>query len=488
MGTVGLFSIDLSKEEKGLLWALWEVFRRKETGRLTIKTHSSSRSDLTKEIWFLAGEPMAIKSNWSQDSLRYFGVHHAEESEKNLAKLWSELDSLVNIDFFAQEVLKRGVMNPLELQSFLQRFFRERLFNALNLRRGSVSFVPEEAAGIASEVVRLEKPFEIELWKQILIRFDAPYCKSLFAKFSGKEFLIDCDFPLSLDPKELRVWNQMRSKNLSVNSLDGLALQLLMVAHEFNLVNWGGGSFTKLESDLESLIKKFEKANAFEVLSVNEQTSDAEVKAKYLEYIKKYHPDRIAPNLPDQIRSLAEQIMSQVNEAFSILSDSSKKQELLDQIELERRGGIEGITQRLKAESAFDEARRLLSKKSYPAALKILEGPCAPLAADLDYQVELSFAQYMMQKNTKLDSSSLRLKLNQLLDQIIRERSDYVSAYYYKALLYKLDSQTEKALEYFDEVLRKNPQHQDAAAEARLLRMRKTNETPEKKSWFRKKT
>ncbi len=484
-----MFSIDLSKEERGLLWGFWEVLKQKETGRLVLKTSSSSRAELTKEIWFLSGEPMAVKSNWAQDSLRFFGGHHLLESEKSLSSLWSNLEAISHLNSFAQEVLKQGLLNPMDLQSFLHRYFRERLFNALSLRRGSLIFETMDSKQIPAEVVRLEKPFLMELWKQVLLRLDVPYCKSRFARHLRRSFRIKSDLPFNLDPKELRVWNQMKSKQQPVSELEEQAIQLLMVAHEFDLIEWEADPVSKLESELKDLIQRFEKATPFEILRVKQDAQAEEIKASHLEYIKKFHPDRISIHHREDLRSLAEQVMSQVNEAFSILSDPIKRQDLIDEIELKKLGGVEGITKRLEAEAAFEEARRLMSRKSYSAALKILENSCVVFKNDLEYRVELEFARYILKKDADETMKPNSKNLHQLLDQCMQEFASYESAYYYKALLYRFESENEKAVEFFQALLKRNPQHQGAILELRSLQLKANNpQDPSRTSWFRKKT
>jgi curved DNA-binding protein CbpA len=62
--------------------------------------------------------------------------------------------------------------------------------------------------------------------------------------------------------------------------------------------------------------------NYYEILEVNEDASDAEIKKAYRLLSKKYHPD-VNPEGAERFKNIAE--------AYSVLSDPNKKQEYLAQ-------------------------------------------------------------------------------------------------------------------------------------------------------------
>ena len=59
--------------------------------------------------------------------------------------------------------------------------------------------------------------------------------------------------------------------------------------------------------------------NYYEILSVNENATQSEIKKAYIKLAKKYHPDSSKENTED--------MMTQVNEAYAVLSDPQKKEE-----------------------------------------------------------------------------------------------------------------------------------------------------------------
>jgi curved DNA-binding protein CbpA len=64
----------------------------------------------------------------------------------------------------------------------------------------------------------------------------------------------------------------------------------------------------------------------YTILNVKETASSAEIKTAYRDLIRQVHPDTIA-NLGPYLRNIAEDKAKEINEAYSILSDSSKRRD-----------------------------------------------------------------------------------------------------------------------------------------------------------------
>ena len=62
----------------------------------------------------------------------------------------------------------------------------------------------------------------------------------------------------------------------------------------------------------------------YEVLGVRPDASDEEIKSKYRELVKMYHPDKHANN---PLQSLAEQKMKEINEAYEVLGSPEKRRQ-----------------------------------------------------------------------------------------------------------------------------------------------------------------
>ena len=74
----------------------------------------------------------------------------------------------------------------------------------------------------------------------------------------------------------------------------------------------------------------------YTVLNLKETASPAEVKTAYRDLIRQVHPDTIA-NLAPYLRKIAEDKAKEINEAYSVLSNSSKRRDYDDQLAAYRR-------------------------------------------------------------------------------------------------------------------------------------------------------
>lgn len=61
--------------------------------------------------------------------------------------------------------------------------------------------------------------------------------------------------------------------------------------------------------------------NPYEVLGVSESATDKEIRAAYLELVKKYHPDRYTDS---PLHDLADEKMKEINEAYELIQKQRK--------------------------------------------------------------------------------------------------------------------------------------------------------------------
>lgn len=66
--------------------------------------------------------------------------------------------------------------------------------------------------------------------------------------------------------------------------------------------------------------------NLYEILGVSNTATKEEIKKKYRECAKKFHPDKFA-TASDIEKQKAEKIFTQINNAYSVLSDDEKRKE-----------------------------------------------------------------------------------------------------------------------------------------------------------------
>ena len=76
-------------------------------------------------------------------------------------------------------------------------------------------------------------------------------------------------------------------------------------------------------NDAKNQAEKARKRNYYEILGIDRNASEHEIKKAYKKMAMKYHPDRNAES--EETKKMAEKKFIDVNDAYSVLSDPKKK-------------------------------------------------------------------------------------------------------------------------------------------------------------------
>ncbi len=123
--------------------------------------------------------------------------------------------------------------------------------------------------------------------------------------------------------------------------------------------------FQKRISRLKRLVSESAQRDHFQVLGVNPQTMERDISKNYMELAKNFHPDRLDPGVPEELRRLTEQYFTRITQAYEVLKDNRKKADYAREL---RVGSAEKI---LLNESLFEQAQTYLRKGKYQTALDI---------------------------------------------------------------------------------------------------------------------
>ncbi len=106
---------------------------------------------------------------------------------------------------------------------------------------------------------------------------------------------------------------------------------------------------------LEEMLRKFEVANLYEILSVATDASEADIKQAYHDLAKQYHPDRFqSEEYSAEIRSLVEKVFTYITGAYSTLSDLAARV-VYDDTRLKKESQVEATLQARAATDAEQE-------------------------------------------------------------------------------------------------------------------------------------
>lgn len=225
-----------------------------------------------------------------------------------------------------------------------------------------------------------------------------------------------------------------------------------------------------LWSELVDHVKDIDRKNYFEMLGVPSNASDTQIRERYFELVKQFHPDRLGAAL-SPIKPHAQRFFQHITEAKETLSDPQKRKRYERQV---AQGGGTPETDRqisnvLQAANLLRKAEVLARRRAWPETLELADEALALHAGDPDtYALK---AWVMLQRDSGSRTLDVEAILG-LLDQALDIDPDHERSHYIRGLLFKRQGQDPYALWHFQKVVAINRRHLDAMREVRLAEMR----------------
>jgi curved DNA-binding protein CbpA len=208
-------------------------------------------------------------------------------------------------------------------------------------------------------------------------------------------------------------------------------------------------------------------ADYYELLGVVPDATAAVIQACFFQLAKKWHPDRLGPDLAD-VRDLATKVFARMSEAHQILSDPARR---LEYDELRKEGGgsaeeQEQVQRVIRAATAFQKAEVLMRRNNGTAALEEARRAVELDPSQADYIALLAW----------IESSLLNANLEEILARIEKAQRlepNNIRIRWYRGSLLKRLGKNSKAVGDFRFIVENDPRHVDAQREIRLYDMRK---------------
>ena len=115
--------------------------------------------------------------------------------------------------------------------------------------------------------------------------------------------------------------------------------------------------------------------NYYELLEVSEKASPEVIKKAYTTLVKKYHPDL----QPDSEKKAAEEKIKEINEAYEVLSDESKRQNYDNKLKMQR-----ATAEKVKEKVNNTNQNNKKNEETYKSQKKIIHEPHLYNNNDLD--------------------------------------------------------------------------------------------------------
>ncbi len=213
-----------------------------------------------------------------------------------------------------------------------------------------------------------------------------------------------------------------------------------------------------------------DRQNYFEMLGVKESADANEVRIKYMELAKKWHPDRLPKELSD-LRSWVEEIFHLLTVARETLGNQKCRAEY--QKTVMQGGGTPESERKLhvmvEAAINFQKVNVLLKLRRYDEALQICNQAMEVVRKEADYP---AMKAWILLVNQGIEDDEVADEIRALLKTTFQLNTDHVHGHFVRAHFLKRMGDHDKALKHFKKVAELDPKNLEAVREVRIAAMR----------------
>lgn len=235
-----------------------------------------------------------------------------------------------------------------------------------------------------------------------------------------------------------------------------------------NISSWANPKMIEIKEEIIRDYLNFKEKNYYEILGVSLNADNGEIKKRYIELAKKYHPDRYShyPLTKDLLQKIKENFQM-VQTAYEVLSDKTKKESydatIQSPVLKEMMEKTENI---INAEIAFKKGEILLRRRNYKEARNYFKEAVNLNNKEPEYLVNLAITNIFL-KNSHNDDFTKEAR--SCLERAIYINPYCEKAYYYLGILSKLENKNEEAILCFKKAININPDNKEAYLELKSL-------------------
>lgn len=218
-------------------------------------------------------------------------------------------------------------------------------------------------------------------------------------------------------------------------------------------------------SRLKNLWADMQNQDYFQILGINQKAKGSEIKKNFHEIAKLFHPDKLPPESPEDLRSLTKNIFSLMTRAYETLNDSHRKKKYIQELE---QGQAE---LRLQAEALFEEAKDHLNYRRPQAAKTILDKAmriCPPTSEILLHHL---WALVATLSETE-DKEKALLQINNELNKVPPEDRHDATYYFVKGIFQKQIGEVKMAINNLKHAISLRPNFIEAKRELNILKLK----------------
>jgi len=222
--------------------------------------------------------------------------------------------------------------------------------------------------------------------------------------------------------------------------------------------------------EVTRVIGMMDRQNYFEMLGVKESADSHQISKKYMTLAKKWHPDRMPPEL-SELRPWVEEIFHLYTVASDTLGDIKKRVEY--QKTVMQGGGTPESERKLnvmvEAAINFQKVDVLVKRRRYDDAMEICDSAMAVVRKEADYP---AMKAWIILLRDGTGTEEVADEIRSLLRKTFAINSDHVHGHFVRAHFLKRQGDHDKALKHFKKVAKLDPKNIEALREVRVGNMR----------------
>jgi hypothetical protein len=224
--------------------------------------------------------------------------------------------------------------------------------------------------------------------------------------------------------------------------------------------------------EVARVIGMTDRQNYFEMLGVKESADSNDVRKKYMTLAKKWHPDRLPPEL-SELRPWVDEVFHLFTVASDTLGDTKKRTEY--QRAVMQGGGTPESERKLNvmvdAAINFQKVDVLVKRRRYDEAMQICDQAMTVVRKEADYP---AMKAWILLLRDGADDTQVADEIRGLLRKTFQINSDHVHGHFVRAHFLKRLGDHDKALKHFKKVAKLDPRNLEAAREVRVGTMRQS--------------
>ena len=222
--------------------------------------------------------------------------------------------------------------------------------------------------------------------------------------------------------------------------------------------------------EVARVVGMMDRQNYFEMLGVKESAHTNEISKRYMQLAKKWHPDRIPPEL-SQLRPWVEENFHLFTVASDTLGDTKKR---VDYQKTVMQGGGTPESERklnvmVEAAINFQKVDVLVKRRRYDDALEICEAAMSVVRKEADYP---AMKAWILLLRDGIETEAVADEIRILLRKTFAINPDHVHGHFVRAHFLKRQGNHDKALKHFKKVSKLDPKNLEALREVRVGNMR----------------